>query len=246
MTNLRTLFKNVGLPEPAARVYGEVLELKKVTARQISQNLDMPRPSVYDHLRLLIKEGLVVEFESQNKKFFKADSPENLERLIKNKMDVLAIERKHAREIIARVGKDHGGPEPRIKFFSGKDGYRQVLSDILLFPQATVCAMWPYEEMTRVAGEEYLKLFTKRRVAEGIKMKAVWPYGTKSAKSILLEETRIAPKGLKWQMGYAVYGDRVAFISSRDESFGFTVQSQDFSELMRAQFDVVWSLSKRL
>jgi hypothetical protein len=46
-------------------------------------------------------------------------------------------------------------------------------------------------------------------------------------------------------MAYTIYGDKVFFISSSSESFGFSVHSLDFANMMSAQFDLLWSLSKK-
>lgn len=41
-------------------------------------------------------------------------------------------------------------------------------------------------------------------------------------------------------MAYTVYGDKVLFVSSAQESFGFVVHSTAFAHLMSLQFDVLW------
>ena len=59
-----------------------------------------------------------------------------------------------------------------------------------------------------------------------------------------LREVRLAPKGMTWEMGYWIYRDKVAFVSSHHEVFGFVVHSRDFTEMMKAQFEQIWKLSK--
>jgi len=43
-----------------------------------------------------------------------------------------------------------------------------------------------------------------------------------------------------------MYEDKTIFISSHKETFGFVVQSKDFAELMKAQFDAIWKTSKTM
>jgi hypothetical protein len=45
-------------------------------------------------------------------------------------------------------------------------------------------------------------------------------------------------------MGYTIYDDKVSFISSEKEIFGFIVQSEEFSKLMKLHFDLFWNISK--
>ena len=59
-----------------------------------------------------------------------------------------------------------------------------------------------------------------------------------------LRQLRIAPEKMTWNMGHAIYDDKVAFISSKKEAFGFIVHSQDFADLMRVQFEEIWDISK--
>ena len=59
-----------------------------------------------------------------------------------------------------------------------------------------------------------------------------------------LRELRLAPKTMSWNMSYWLYADKVAFISSRAESFGFLIHSRDFAELIKTQFETIWPLCK--
>jgi hypothetical protein len=47
-------------------------------------------------------------------------------------------------------------------------------------------------------------------------------------------------------MGYWIYENKVAFISSTKEAFGFIVESKEFVEMLSSQFELVWKASKKL
>jgi hypothetical protein len=83
-------------------------------------------------------------------------------------------------------------------------------------------------------------------------LRAIWPkdanIDTKerpylSADEEHLRELRFAPVGMTWNMGYWMYGDKVAFLSSEKEGFGFVVQSKDFANLIKLQFEEIWKIS---
>jgi len=59
-------------------------------------------------------------------------------------------------------------------------------------------------------------------------------------------EIRIAPKNVEFSMGYWIYENKVVFISSRKSNFGFIVESEEFVEMLRSQWQVVWQMSKPL
>lgn len=242
---LETVLKQLGLASHTAEIYQYVLTQKQVAAKQIADALSVSRPSVYDHLKLLVKEGLVVERDIENKKYFSAEDPKKVFTLLDEKTKEIAESRAAFSKILPDLAHLAGATDPKIKFYAGREGFRQVLTDVLLSESKELLALWPFADMTAVVGEEYLQTFTKRRIRDGISVRAVWPQKHSKKLAIPAEETRFAPKGTEWSMGSLIYGDKVSFISSRGESFCFTVTSREFAELSRAQFEVMWRLSKR-
>lgn len=245
MSSLKKIFKDLGFSETTASVYQELSKQKKVTARTLAELAGIPRPSVYDHLKILQKNGLVVELEVENKKYFQIDDPKILSKLIDEKIEDLKSEQKEIRDLVAQTVKTSGGIEAKIKFFEGKEGFRQVLNDVLWYEGAEILAMWPYADINEVIGDDYLKNFTKRRNNFGIKVRSVWARGRDTyVEKIEGEQTRVAPPCMSWHMGYIVYAEKVAFIGSRYESFSFTIQSRDFAELKKTEFEAIWKISK--
>lgn len=245
MASLKKVFKDLGFSEITAQVYSELSKQKKATARTLSELVGIPRPSVYDHLKILQKNGLIVELEVENKKYFQIDDPKILSKLIEEKIEDLELEKKNIKDIIAHSAKSQNGMEAKIKFFEGREGFRQVLNDVLWYEGAEILAMWPYTDMSEVIGEDYLKSFTKRRNNFGIKVRSIWARGRDTyVEKIEGEATRVAPQGMSWHMGYIIYAEKVAFISSRYESFSFTIQSRDFAELKKTEFEAIWKISK--
>lgn len=240
---LEKTLEELGLSETTARVYTALLKHGKATARLLAETVGIPRPSVYDHLERLKKEGLVVELEEDNKKFFQVDDPKNILKLIGARVDALKVEEKKITESLPELLKSVRGIEPKVKFYAGADGFRRVLNDILWNEDIEILCMWPYEEMREVAGREYLKRFTQQRIDQNITLRSIWSRHGVPPIKIQKEETRLAPKEMEWNMGYIIYDDKVAFISSRAESFAFIVTSSDFHDLMKAQFEVVWKAS---
>lgn len=241
---LEAILEQLGFSEQTGEVYRYLLTQKKAPARQIADALSISRPSVYDHLKLLIKEGLVVERDIENKKYFSPDNPKKVVVLLQEKSKALAEGKAAFEKLLPQLSRTQDGADPKIKFYAGKEGFRQVLTDVLVNSPKELLALWPATDMTEVVGEEYLRLFTKRRIREGIHVRAIWPLSKRKNLVVPAEETRHAPKGVEWRMGSLIYGDKVSFIASSGESFCFTVTSRDFAELSRAQFEVLWRESK--
>lgn len=113
--------------------------------------------------------------------------------------------------------------------------------------------MWPISEMINLLGRDYLENLNRRRIRQQISIRGIWPADKKvdlknhpylGVGSKHLRQLRIAPEKMTWDMSYWLYADKVAFISSREECFGFLIHSRSFANLIKAQFEVIWKLSK--
>lgn len=247
---LEPILKSLGLPPFSQKIYRELLINGETTARFLSEKLGITRPSTYDHLNLLIKKGLIVKKEKENKTFFATDDIRHIEQALDKSIDDLSEQKNIFKTMLPSLLKDSHTEMPRIKFYEGKVGLSHILSDILWSKGETVYSAWPYNEMLEVLGKETLIRFNNRRLQEKINIKALWPYGAKQPNDYIwkdkdtLTTRRHTPKNISFTMGYTIYGEKVSFVSSQREVFGFIVQSKDFADLMRTQFDVIWSLSK--
>ena len=61
------ILKELSIPEIASRIYLKLAEAGYLSARQLAENLGLPRATIYDNLGILIKNSLVVEKEQNGK-----------------------------------------------------------------------------------------------------------------------------------------------------------------------------------
>ena len=222
------------------------------TASKLADRVGLPRPSVYDHLKILIKKGLVTERKEEYRKVFQVDDVRNIQELLDDKIKSLENEKKQFDLSLPSLLQKVAFIEPQIKFYSGKEGMKQVMNHIMLNRNIETILFWPMNEMMKVLGPEYLKELNEKRVKRNIFLRAIWPkdkaldseeYPYLKADEEHLRDLRFAPEGMTWNMGYWLYEDKVAFLSSEKEGFGFVVQSKDFSNLMKLQFEEIWKIS---
>ena len=253
MKVLKETFKTLGLSEQCYRVYLCLLEQGSSTARFVAESLSIPRPSVYDALHVLMQKGLVTERTQDNKKHFQIDDVRNIPRLVEDQIQILSQDKYELDQILPKLLQQTVSTQPTIKFYSGAEGVRQVLADMLWHSNTETFSMWPVHEMVELLGVDYFKRLHQRRVARGISVRVLWSAKEKIDWEQLpflevgeesLREARMAPKDMQWSMSYWAYADKVAFIASRQETFGFVIQSRDFVTLMQTQFETIWQLSK--
>lgn len=237
----------------AYQIYMKLLESGASSARTISINLGIPRPSVYGHLKILVQIGLVDECDKDNIKVFQVGNSEKLPQIISEKIKKLEGNLTMAQTLLPTLIKKTKSVEPKIKSYSGPEGIKEILKDLLWNNDIETLTMWPISEMIHLLGKDYLEDLNRKRIRRKISIRGIWPHNKKvNLKSYPflgigpkhLRELRIAPKEMDWNMSYWLYGDKVAFISSHEETFGFVVTSRDFVSLMKSQFELIWKMSK--
>lgn len=247
------ILEGLGLSEITQKVFTDLMENGPSLARQTAQRVDIPRSSVYDHFKILIAKGLVTEKSVENKKVFAIDDIKNIPNLLEEKIKALKTEKDEFEKILPSLISKAGFIEPQVKFYTGAEGIKQVINHIMANHDIETYLMWPMSEMMKVLGTEYLKELNAKRVKKNISLKTIWPQDKKLAINDHpylgtgkehLRELRFAPKGMTWDMGYWMYEDRVAFLSSQKEGFGFVINSRDFANLMKVQFNEIWKISQ--
>jgi sugar-specific transcriptional regulator TrmB len=246
------IFQELGLSDVTQKVFNDLVANGATTASKIADRVGISRPSVYDHLKTLIQKGLVTERKEEYRKVFQIDDVRNIQELLNDKIKSLENEKKQFDLSLPSLLQKVATVEPQIKFYTGKEGMKQVMNHIMLNRNIETVLFWPMSEMMKVLGSEYLKELNEKRVKRNIFVRAIWPadkvlnteeYPYLKAGEDTLRELRLAPVGMTWNMGYWLYEDKVAFLSSEKEGFGFVVQSKDFANLMKLQFEEIWKIS---
>lgn len=247
MDKLKKVLDELEISASAQKIYLSLLREGEATARTLSKRTGVTRPSVYDQIKELRARDLVGERDIDGKTYFAPLDVRRLEQLLSDKIESLEEGRKDLRENMNALLAATQTPQPKIRFFEGEEGLRQLMKDILWHDSATLSIYWPYQQMVKILGAEYLQWFNKRRIKYDIAVKTIWPYKDKNKKDHIfkgnddLVERRYARSDQIAQMGYLIYGDKVAFISSTKEAFGFIVESKEYAELMTMQFAALWN-----
>lgn len=187
-----------------------------------------------------------MEKKKDNKTYFSVDDVRHVGRAITDKIKLLSLHEEVFTNMLPSLLKQSKTDTPVIKFYEGVEGLTFLLHDLLWSKGKTIYTMWPHEEIESVLGKDALIAFNNKRIRENIHVNALWPRHMKPKEGYIwkdkdvLVKRRYAPKDMKWSMGYTIYEDKVSFISSQEEIFGFIVQSKEFSALMKLQFDVLW------
>lgn len=246
MEKLTGILTKLGLSDPEQTIYLSLLHEGQATARMLAARTNITRPSVYDQLKLLRGRGLVVELDIDGKTYFSPANVEQLDILMADRIDELEAGRATLKATLPSLLANTNLIQPKIRFFEGRAGLQQLMKDMLWHDRIEILVFWPYTTMLELLGNEFLTWFNERRQKRHITMRTLWPLEEKKRKSHIFEtdeadvRRRYIKKAQATDMGYIIYKNKVMFLSSSKEAFGFIVDSTEFAALMQMQFEVLW------
>lgn len=248
---IETILEEIGIPESATKIYVTLLREGDATARTLSLRTGITRTSVYDQLRMLRSKSLIVEREIEGRTLFAVSGTRQLSMLLDERVEQLTKKRNSLDSILESLVTRRQTAQPRIRFFEGDDGVRQLLKDILWYDDITLHVYWSYEDTLRFLGSEFLLWFNERRKKRRISIRTIWgtdPKADRGRESIFDDGADVKRRYFagrnRSSMSSIIYGNKVAFISSSKEAFGFIVESEEFVQLHNMQFELLWEASK--
>ena len=250
---IRKILALFGLREIEIDLYEKLFYGGSMPASVLAKQAGISRTSVYDLLKRLIDIGLIIETTANGAKSFMAQPPEKLKLLLEEKEKAIAEAQQLLPEIQNAYQQRKGSVRPRFQVFEGKEALQQMVKDLLLYKDITAQVFWSVKKPLDLLSPGFFAQYHEKRVKSNIRLQAIWPkeqiptnknYPFLSMAKELKRDVRIAPAGLDFSMGYAIYGNTVRFVSNQKENFGFLVESQELADTMRSQFKVIWSISK--
>lgn len=253
---LEQIFETLGFKEEELKTYLSLLDFGPKTAGDLAKIMNLPRPTVYGYLERLMGSGLVTQSTRRGIKIFTAEPGERIRILYRKKIMDLRRKEKSLDDILPEL-EARGSMKlmrPRMQFFEGREGIEAALEDMLKSPPGTMTyAFWAIKAAMAVTSPDFFHYHNKQRIRNDIHIKGIWPRGQGADINThpflgwgpeFKRELKYAPPGVEFTMGYWVYGNKVIFISSRAESYGFIIESAEMAELMRVQHQVVWKVSE--
>lgn len=251
---LEDILEVFGLKGGDTKAYKSLLEFGSVPVGTLAKNMGVPRTTLYGNLERLYEQGLVAKSIQKGITLYTAEPLEKIDLIYQKRIESLKKKQYAAKKLIPELEAEIGIHrfKPKIRQYEGQHELQAILEDMLLLEDIETLAFWPIDKMMDVMQDDFTHYHNKERIKRNISIRVVWPHQhsetTKkwpylSVGSAFLREARLAPLNINFNMGYWIYGTKVAFVSSRAETFGFIVDSQEYTDLMRSQFEVMWNIS---
>ena len=257
MKDLFEILGQLGFERSEVEVYLLLLQNGPMAVATLARRIGLPRTTVYTMLERLSGRGLVRESSRKGLKTYLAEPPDSLGHIFAQRIVSLDSAHKNFLRLLPdlRSKRAHIASAPRFSVLEGKEGLQNLLRDMLLYADIRTCSVWPIKKMMEVLSPEFFALHNEERIKRNIHTRAVWP----EAEVVSIEENpflgwgeefkreiRVAPASMNYILGYWIYADKVAFLSSVNEGYGFLIRSEELAETLTVQFELLWQASKPL
>ncbi len=257
MVMLDKVLQGLDLSDEETRIYVELLESGTVTAGEFSKKAGISRTSLYGILQRLTDKGIVERTLKKGVRSFQAAHPEKIKHLFRKKIEGLEnLEKDYDKifqELLTRA--NFGTVSPRFKLYEGVEGVQHILNDMLSYRDIETRSYWPIKSMVDILSADFFRYHNKERIRRNLYTKAIWPRSemVDIKKNPFLgmgpdfkREIRLAPESMNFTMGYWIYHNKIAFLSSRAESFGFIIESPELVNMQSSQHEAIWNMSEPL
>lgn len=244
--------ENFGLSEKEARIYVALTELEIATANQIAEHADLKRSSTYVVLDSLIAKGLVSISEDKTVKRYVATNPEILLRETEQEIRAKENLKETLKNILPELKALHKETKrrPKVRVFEGVNGLREVYYEMFETNAKELRVYTKPDNIFRLLPD--FKEQNAKRMERGMKMFAINP------KTLLTgpmmkgyprpsedEFISIPKEHFRFNIDMGIYGDRVAFASTKDK-FGIIIENAEIAELLKNGFDLSWEGAKQI
>jgi sugar-specific transcriptional regulator TrmB len=242
--NITKDLEKQGLNQKQITVYLAILGLGRATVIDIARKTLIKRTTVYDIVMQLLQLGFISESKNGRRRLFIAEDPQILIAKNEEKLEEL----KKAVPFLANIYQKNIS-KPEIKFYDGINGVKNIMEELLLIKSKEQLFWSSIEDLVDLFGELYMKGWVKRRIKKGIWSKVLLVRRKDrleaefQASEAQLREIHWLPKNFTPNGIICLVDNKIAFISSKKESFGFIVESNDLSYMMKFVFESMWQIT---
>lgn len=236
-----------GFDEKEASLYLAGIELGEASILELARLTKLPRTTLYPILESLCRRGYFRLKSIQGRKKFLANPPEMF---VKH----LADRQEKFREILPLFDalKSDNTESVGVTIYEGSDGFKQFWQQIFRSGVKEYCLLTTGTQMLDYVKEPYLKKqIIAERLKRGIRSRQLVVETPESRKFVLrddseLRESRFLPPNTKIPATMLLFGNDVAFITTRKENSVILVTSGDTTVTLRTMFELLWMNAKSM
>ena len=232
--------EKIGLEEKEANVYLALLELGEGNIQQLSRKSGVKRTTVYEIIEKLKEKSLISMITRKKRVYYLAESPQKIRFDLDEKIKILDGIMPEIMSVANAVEK-----KPKIRFFEGISGIKEIYSDTLRYPDQEILA-WETQEVFLYFDQEYIDWYIPERAKRKIWIRAITPNtgkikDFKNLDEKFLRKTKlIDPEKFPFNVEINLYGKSKIGIMAPGEKIGLIIESQIIYKTMKSIFEFSW------
>lgn len=239
--------KKLGMTQKEIGLYLKLLEYGESGVNQLARSLGANRTSTYSLLKAMQKKGFVSFYVKKKVKIFVPTDPA----LLINQLIEGANSLKKILPELLAIHNQHGKTKPKITFYEGVDGIKQIGELLLAVPGSTRLSFMGIDKDIHPEIEKYYEEdFINRRIELEITYRGIvtgkLPMGNKykaTEKDQLRVLKYIDSKKLPIRIHIDVFSkNKVALYSyHKDDLMGVVIEHENFYNTMKTVFELAWA-----
>lgn len=239
-----------GLDPKDAHFYLAVLRRSRATVAEAAREANVSRTSGYDIARRLHNRGLLAWVESEHSK---TGDSRTQSHLVASDPIQLMEEWEHRKRVLddvvpqLRAVFSENRARPKVRYLEGASGIQTALFETLDW-ESPICGILSMRDLMTVPGEAAMDEYIAGRRQRNLLLRVVrtrdhdLPNGwLTSARDFRV--VKHAPVAYPFTMTAFIGTREVVSLSSASETFAMAIESQEYAEMQRNFFEVLWSVS---
>lgn len=239
--------KNLGLIDNEIKVYLLLLKRGVSLASDVAQDTGLHRTHTYDILNSLIKKSIVSYVIRENRKYFQAVNPEQLDSLLNDKKEELEKSEDKLKSLIGELQKISVSNKPSllVSVYEGARGFKALLEDILRRKEDYLVI--GYNPKAEESLKYFLPNFYKQRIKAKIHRRAIADPRFKGGSWVEKQKMqKIRFLKYSFPMGIIIYGNRVVMtVIEENHQMAIVIESERVAENFEKLFNDLWEQAEK-
>lgn len=253
MDKINQILSDIGLTQTESTIYLIGLSYVSVGVNELEKQTNIKRTTIYHALDTLMQKGLVAKKETVGRLAFSMTKPENIEKLLDQRIIMLQEQKKALADIVQLLDQRAEQKETKINVshFEGIEGVKLVVEEALYCQSRHWDIIAPAKNFFSEFNAEYARYFIETRKKRNITARSLWEKDFIERRALTPEEIKQrSPRCLpeimhgKFKSVIILFDDKIALISSLKEVSAILIKSQEIYNTFLTLFDGLWSVSK--
>lgn len=240
--HLNSALSVFGFTEVESAIYTSLMQYPDSTVLELSRRSDIPRSTLYGLLESLENRGYIFSTKKRKSLVYSAASPETLKREFNKRSELFYDAMK-----FMEYSYHDTTNRPGTALLEGSDGFRKLWKRIFGSGVREYCMITSgVTFLDFIQEKKLIEDIIEERVARNIQSKQLIPDSEKARKIVSRDalekrESRFLPKGTPIPTTIIIFGNEVAFMTTRRENSVILVMSGETALTFRMVFDLLWN-----